>query len=140
MAKKKWQDLASEDVEKLSAEDRAEYNAWLAVEVEKKAAAEAEARRQQEKQLDKFIATKRQRTEAALAKQKKIMLNIPKITGELPFFEININDVHFLVERGKKVEVPEQVADILNERLESEGKLVQASEDAKAKLAAGGIS
>jgi hypothetical protein len=63
-----------------------------------------------------------------LAKQRKIMVFIPFEAGENPTqaekvpFLVNINGYQFTIKRGTSVEVPEQVAQMVQERLESENR------------------
>lgn len=76
---------------------------------------------------EKFL-TKTQRTKAHLDKQPKVMVFIPFEAGENPEqaakvpFHVGINGYHFDIPRGTAVEVPKQVAEMVAERLESEGK------------------
>ncbi len=64
-----------------------------------------------------------------LAKQKKVSIMIPLEVGVAPEvaekipFVVNMNGYRFQIKRGVFVEVPEQVADMIKERLESEGKI-----------------
>lgn len=64
-----------------------------------------------------------------LAKQKKVSIMIPLEVGVAPEvaekipFTVNLNGYRFSIKRGTFVEVPEQVANIIKERLESEGKI-----------------
>jgi len=78
-------------------------------------------------------------TYEALDKQDKVNVFIPKAEGELPEMVVCINDVQWVVPRGKMVLVPSTVAEILNERLASESKLVEESEKSKERLKQGGI-
>jgi hypothetical protein len=64
-----------------------------------------------------------------LAKQKKVSIMIPlevgvapEVAEKIPFI-VNMNGYRFSIKRGVFVEVPEQVADMIKERLESEGKI-----------------
>ena len=66
---------------------------------------------------------------AALDKQPKVSLMIPFDAGENPEaaknvpFHINLNGYVMDLPRGQYIEVPQQVADVIKERLESEGKI-----------------
>ncbi len=72
--------------------------------------------------------TKAMRTKAHLDKQRKVMVFIPFEAGENPEqaakvpFHVGINGYNFDIPRGTAVEVPEQVAKMVAERLASEGK------------------
>lgn len=64
-----------------------------------------------------------------LAGQKKVSIMIPLEVGVAPEvaekipFVCNLNGYRFSIKRGVFVEVPEQVANMIKERLESEGKI-----------------
>ncbi len=64
-----------------------------------------------------------------LAKQRKVSIMIPLEVGVAPEvaekipFVVNMNGYRFSIKRGVFVEVPEQVADMIKARLESEGKI-----------------
>jgi hypothetical protein len=83
--------------------------------------------------------TKREATKAALDAQPKVQLIVPKIEGQAPDYDVVINGVAFRIEAGKKCMVPEQVAEIMNERLMSEGWLQNKSQEDATKLASAGI-
>lgn len=76
--------------------------------------------------------TKAMMTKAALEKQPKVMVFIPFEAGENAAMAakvkqtVNINGYQFDVPRGVAVEVPKQVAEMIKERLESEGKAGRA--------------
>lgn len=90
--------------------------------------------------LEKKALTKAMFTKKALDAQPKVMVFIPFEAGEnaamaskikLP---VNINGYQFDIPRGVAVNVPQQVAEMVKERLESEGKAgrsarIDASED-----------
>lgn len=66
---------------------------------------------------------------AHLDKQKKVSVMIPLEQGvsaesaeKIPFV-VNLNGYRYSVKRGVFVEVPMQIAEIIKERLESEGKI-----------------
>lgn len=77
---------------------------------------------------DVKMRTKAQMTKAHLDKQPKVMVFIPFEQGENPKqavkikFHVSINGYSFDIPRGTAVQVPEQVAQMVAERLESEGK------------------
>lgn len=64
-----------------------------------------------------------------LDKQRKVAIMIPLEVGVAPEvaekipFTVNLNGYRFSIKRGVFVEVPEQVAEMIKERLESEGKI-----------------
>lgn len=64
-----------------------------------------------------------------LAGQRKVSIMIPLEVGVAPEvaekipFVCNLNGYRFSIKRGVFVEVPEQVANMIKERLESEGKI-----------------
>lgn len=66
---------------------------------------------------------------AHLDKQKKVSIMIPFEVGENPEngkkvkFHVNLNGYALDIPRGIYVEVPEQIADMVKARLESEGKI-----------------
>ena len=78
--------------------------------------------------VDQKHMSKAMRTKAHLDKQRKVMVFIPFEAGENPEqaakvpFHVGINGYNFDIPRGTAVEVPEQVAKMVAERLESEGK------------------
>lgn len=65
----------------------------------------------------------------ALEKQPKVSIMIPFEVGENPEngkkvpFHVNLNGYAIDYPRGQYIEVPQQVADLIKERLESEGKI-----------------
>ena len=94
----------------------------------------------QEPKVDETVedrkAAKALRTDAAkmkahLDKQKKVSMMIPFEAGENPEqaknipFHVNLNGYVLNIPRGVYTDVPEQVADVIRERLESEGKIGQ---------------
>lgn len=83
--------------------------------------------------LEKKYQTKAMMTKKALDAQPKVMVFIPFEAGEnaaqasqikLP---VNINGYQFDIPRGTAVSVPQQVAEMIRERLESEGKAGRTS-------------
>lgn len=82
---------------------------------------------------DEVFKTKVDRIKAALAKQPKVMIFIPFEHGENPEqaakiqMVVNINGHQFNIPRGVGVEVPQQVAQMVMERLQSEGRAGRGS-------------
>lgn len=70
-----------------------------------------------------------QKMKEHLDKQRKVAIMIPLEVGVAPEvaekipFTVNLNGYRFSIKRGVFVEVPEQVAEMIKERLESEGKI-----------------
>ena len=70
-----------------------------------------------------------QKMKAHLEKQPKVSIMIPLDAGVPPEsadkipFVVNINGYRMAIKRGVFVEVPRQVAEMVQERLESEGKI-----------------
>ncbi len=101
---------------------------------------EAPAPARAESPIEKKALTKAMLTKKHLDAQPKVMVFIPFEAGEnaamaskikLP---VNINGYQFDIPRGVAVNVPMQVAEMIKERLESEGKAgrsarIDASED-----------
>ena len=88
---------------------------------------------QQERALEQ-TATRALRQDAQkmkehLEKQPKVSIMIPFEAGESPEngkkipFHVNLNGYAQDFPRGQYIEVPQQIADIIKERLESEGKI-----------------
>lgn len=82
-----------------------------------------------EREVEKQWRGDAQKMKDHLAKQKKVSIMIPLEVGVAPEvaekipFVVNMNGYRFQIKRGVFVEVPEQVADMIKERLESEGKI-----------------
>lgn len=83
--------------------------------------------------------TKTQATQKHLDAQEKVMYTIPKQPGSPPEYVVNINGCKYTIAAGVPTKVPQQVADMLNARMESEGQLVAQSEAAAANMAKGGL-
>lgn len=78
----------------------------------------------------KYIKGKKQQdTLEALNKQPKKSLYIQAVDGQPPDFNVTINGVQFYIPCGKEVTVPEQVYQIIMERLESEKRLPPAAKE-----------
>lgn len=82
-----------------------------------------------EKEVQAALLTDVARMKAHLASQPKVKIMIPLEQGmsvetaaKVPF-TVNINGYRLSIKRGVFVEVPEQVAEIVMRRLESEGKI-----------------
>lgn len=78
--------------------------------------------------IEKAYRNKAAKIKALLDKQPKVMVFIPFESGENPTMAakiklpVNINGYQFDIPRGVAVHVPQQVAEMVQERLESEGK------------------
>lgn len=78
---------------------------------------------------DKLLRTDAQKMKAHLDAQPKVSIMIPFEVGENPEngkkvqFHVNLNGYAMDIPRGVYVEVPRQIADMIKERLESEGKI-----------------
>lgn len=89
---------------------------------------EAQERVEQSK-ADKALREGAREMKAALDKQPKVSIMIPFEAGENPEqgkkvpFHVNLNGYAMDLPRGQYIDVPQQVADIIKERLESEGKI-----------------
>jgi hypothetical protein len=83
--------------------------------------------------------SKRERIKAHLDAQPKVRMMIPKTPGGAPDYQVTINGYTTVVETGKTVELPEQIAQMLTERLESEGILERRSAADVAKLTGEGL-
>lgn len=85
--------------------------------------------RAQQSVADRALRTDAAKMKAALDRQKKVSIIIPFEAGENPEqgkkvpFHVNLNGYAQDFPRGQYIEVPEQIADIIKERLESEGKI-----------------
>lgn len=82
-----------------------------------------------EKDVDKALRSDKDRMKAHLESQRKVSIMIPLEAGVPPAvaekipFVLNLNGYRISIKRGVFVEVPEQVAEHIKERLESEGKI-----------------
>lgn len=82
-----------------------------------------------EREVEKQWRGDAQKMKEHLAKQRKVSVMIPLEVGVAPEvaekipFVVNMNGYRFSIKRGVFVEVPEQVADMIKARLESEGKI-----------------
>lgn len=80
------------------------------------------------REIEQVYRSKAERIKAHLAKQPKVMIFIPFESGENPeqagkiMMHVNINGYFMDIPRGTPVEVPKQIADMVMERLASEGK------------------
>lgn len=85
--------------------------------------------RGEQSKADRALLTDAAKMKAALDKQKKVSIIIPFEAGENPEtgkkvpFHVNLNGYAQDFPRGQYIEVPEQIAQIIKERLESEGKI-----------------
>jgi hypothetical protein len=85
--------------------------------------------RVEQQKADKALKQSAAEMKAALDKQPKVSIMIPFEVGEnaenakkIPF-HVNLNGYAMDIPRGTYVDVPMQVADLIKERLESEGKI-----------------
>jgi len=92
-------------------------------------AAAPAAARVSDADVSKALHTDQQKMKAHLDKQAKVKVLIPfdagvdpKVAKKIPFV-VNINGYRYEIQRGTMVDVPEQIAQIVFERLESEGKV-----------------
>lgn len=82
-----------------------------------------------EQNADKALKTDAAKMKAHLDAQTKVSIMIPFEVGENPEvgknvpFHVNVNGHKMDIPRGVYVEVPMQIADMIKERLESEGKI-----------------
>jgi len=74
-------------------------------------------------------ADKKSRTKAYLDGQRKVRYTIAKTSGQPPEYNVNINGCVYNVPIGVPVEIPEDVAAMLDERMASEGLLIRKSEE-----------
>lgn len=74
------------------------------------------------------------RTKAALDLQPKVRIMLEKRKGEPNEITFGVNGVRYTVTRGVACDIPEQVAAMLNERLQSEDRLVSKSAEDVEKL------
>jgi len=80
--------------------------------------------------------SKSQATLKALEAQPKVTIMLEKREGEYPVLEFNVNGVKYEVERGKPTVVPNQIAQMLYDKLASENKVAQLSKEMVDKLTA----
>lgn len=85
--------------------------------------------RQSQQNADVALREDAKKMKEALDKQKKVSIMIPFDVGVDPKqaknipFHINLNGYVMDLPRGTYIDVPEQVAQVIKERLESEGKI-----------------
>lgn len=81
------------------------------------------------RKADQALRNDARKMKEHLESQRKVSIMIPFENGESPEvgknipFHVNLNGYKMDLKRGVYIEVPEQVADIIKERLESEGKI-----------------
>jgi len=81
------------------------------------------------RKADKALRDSAREMKAALDKQPKVSIMIPFEAGENPEqgkkvpFHCNLNGYAQDFPRGEYIEVPQQIADLIKERLQSEGKI-----------------
>jgi hypothetical protein len=87
--------------------------------------------RAEQAKADREYMTDVQKMKKHLEAQPKVMIMIPFEAGEKPEtakhikFSVRLNGYLMEVPRGVRVEVPQQVAEVIWERLESEGRIGQ---------------
>lgn len=83
----------------------------------------------EEKKAERALRESARQMKEHLAKQPKVSIMIPFEAGENPEqgkkvpFHCNLNGYAMDIPRGVYVEVPQQIAEIIKERLESEGRI-----------------
>lgn len=96
---------------------------------EEKPAPTAAKKAVSEAQVAKAHTTDQQKMKAHLDAQPKIKVMIPfdagvdaRVAKKIPFV-VNLNGYRYEIPRGVFVDVPQQIAEVVMERLESEGKI-----------------
>lgn len=74
-----------------------------------------------------------------LAKQEKVTVLLEKREGEYPELPVTINGCQFVIKRGEPCSVPKQVAELVYERMASEGKLAQISQEMMSRFEQAGL-
>lgn len=99
------------------------------VEEETPAPAPAPAEPVSDNQVEREWRGRAAEMKAHLARQPKVRIFIPidqgvkpEVADKIPFV-VNLNGYRMEIKRGVYVDVPEQVAEVIRERLESEGKI-----------------
>lgn len=82
---------------------------------------------------------KQRRTLAVIDAQPKITVLFPRMDGQPPEMVVTINAVRWVIPAGVPTEVPQSVAEIFNERLASEGRMIRRSEQDVQKMTAEGL-
>ena len=80
------------------------------------------------------------KTFAHLEQQEKVMMMMPILPGEPNVVTVTVNDVCYLVKRGVPQLVPMQIAEMLNDRLASEGYLISQARISEQRLKMGGMA
>ncbi len=75
-----------------------------------------------------------------LEQQEKVMMMMPILPGEPTVVTVTVNDVCYLVKRGVPQLVPMQIAEMLNDRLASEGYLISQARISEQRLKMGGMA
>lgn len=99
------------------------------VEQEETPTPDAPAAKITDRDVEKELRGQAAKMKEHLAKQPKVAIMIPlevgvapEVAEKIPFI-VNMNGYRFQIKRGTFVEVPKQVAEMVKERLESEGKI-----------------
>ena len=72
---------------------------------------------------------KQEKMIAALKGQPKKTLYIPLIEGQAPDYTVKINGIEFYIPCGEEVTVPEQVHEIMMERMNAERRIPKAIQE-----------
>lgn len=90
---------------------------------------EVKAKEVSESAVDREYRSDKEKVKARLERQPKIRTFIPidqgvsqEVAEKIPFV-VNINGYRVEIKRGTYVDVPMEIADMIRERLESEGKI-----------------
>lgn len=90
---------------------------------------EVEEKAVSDREVENALRSDQRKMKAHLDEQPKVSVMIPFEAGVAPEtaekipFVVNLNGYRLAIKRGTFVEVPKQVAEIVQERLESEGKI-----------------
>jgi len=74
-----------------------------------------------------FAGEKAMRTAKAIAAEPKVRTFFQLIPGDLTSFECNINGVKFNVPKGKDVEIPQSVYQLIRNKMQAEGQMAAVS-------------
>lgn len=78
--------------------------------------------------------TKYEATREKLEAQPKVEVFVEARDGEFGVMEFCVNGVRYFVTRGVPAKVPKQIAEMLRERMASEGRLQKVSDEMNSKL------
>ena len=123
------EDSASEESGDGATEENAQEDEDTNDDAQESPAATKQSERVGQQKADKQLKTDAAKMKRHLESQKQISIMIPFEVGENPEngkrvkFHVNLNGYAVDIPRGIYVDVPEQIADIIKARLESEGKM-----------------